>query len=664
MKPHCAPQHAPVSAVLAGAVLLLAQPAAAKVEELAELSLEDLMNVEVTSASKYAQSASRAPSSVTVVTREDIRRFGWRELSDVLAAQRGFHAYYDRSYRYLGVRGFAPPGDYNNRVQFLINGQRVNDNLYDSVLAGESFPLDLDLVERIEIIRGPGASIYGGNALFGVINLITRSGESVGRAELAADVGSQQARRLRASTGGQNGQVSWLVSASGFRSDGGRYAFPDVAPGRLSPEGGDADRAERVFARLQIGDWYGQLIQSDRHKHRPGGQWGSIFDDPGLVERDGYTLGELGGRKALGTHQELDVRVFAGEYRYDSATPYDYSGSGGAPYMINRDRQTGNWWGSELKWTSTAWAGQKWVAGLSYTSNSRQSMRNSDDDGTVYNPVTDLSSNSYGLFAQDEVTLSDSTTLMLGLRHDAVERRQRFTSPRLALVHQLNDDHTVKLLYGSAFRTPNIYERFYPNFGTPSLKPEGMKTLEAVWEGRLDNQTRATVSLYRYTMRDTIAYDLASKQNVNSPAVAGNGGEFEVERRWSNGALIRGSYSMQFVRQDSQRPDNAPTGIVQILGGLPVGPEGMFAALEIRGLTVRKAGSGTSTVAGHMLANATLTWRPVSSIWEWSASLYNLFDKRYDDPASADPQLINAGLSRDRFAQDGRSFRLKAIARF
>lgn len=540
---------------------------------------------------------------------------------------------------------------------------RLNDNIYDSVMAGESFPLDLDLVERIEIIRGPGASMYGGNALFGVINLITRSGESIGRAELAADVGSQNAVRLRASTGGQSGELNWLVSASGFADQGGRYEFPDVAPGRMSPEGGDADRAERVFARMQFGDWYGQLIHSDRRKHRPGGQWGSIFDDPSLVERDGYTVGELGGRKTVGRQQELDFRFFAGEYRYDSAAPMDYSAGGGA-YMINRDQQGGNWWGSEVKWTSAAWAGQKWVAGMTYVKNNRQFMRNVDDDGTIYDPVTDLSSDRYGLFAQDEISLSDATTLMLGLRHDVVENRERFTSPRLALVHHLNNDHTVKLLYGSAFRTPNVYERFYPNVGTPSLKHEAMKTLEVVWEGRIDSQTRATISLYGYTMDDTVAYDLTSRMNVNSPAMAGNGGEFEVERRWSNGALLRGSYSAQFLRQDGQRPDNAPTGIFQILGGLPMGPRGMFASLETRGMTMRKTGSGTSAVEGYVLTNATLTWHPPGSLWEWSASLYNLFDKRFDDPAAADPQLIDAGLSRDRFSQDGRSFRLKAVARF
>ena len=660
----CGRPPGPVIVMLVGAAMLLAKPAHATVEDLAALSLEDLLNVEVTSASKYAQTAREAPSAVTVVTREDIRRFGWRDLSDVLAAQRGFHTYYDRSYRYVGVRGFAPPGDYNSRVQFLVNGLRLNDNIYDSVMAGESFPLDLDLVERIEIVRGPGASIYGGNALFGVINLITRSGDSMGRAELAADVGSQQAGRLRASTGGKSDGMNWLVSASRFSTPGGRYEFADVAPGKLSPAGSDADRAEKLFARVQLGDWDAQLVHGDRRKHRPGGQWGSIFDDATLAERDGYTVAELGVRKPLGQQQEIDFRFFAGEYRYDTAAAFDYSGSGGPSYMINRDHQIGDWWGSELKWTSTAWAGHKLVAGLSYVKNSRQYMRNFDDDGTVYNPVTDTSGDRYAFFAQDEIALSPATSVMIGLRQDVAENRERFVSPRLALVHQLDSANTLKLLYGSAFRMPNVNDKFYPNSGTPTLRHEAMKTLEAVWDGRLDSQTHATVSLYGYKMGDSIAYDLATRQNINSPALTGNGAEFELERRWGNGALLRGSYSAQFLRQGGQRPDNAPTGIFQLLGGLPVGSDGLFAAVEARGMTARNTGNGASSVAGHVLTNATLSWHQPGSPWEWSASIYNLFGKRYADPAASDPQLVDAGLNRDRFNQDGRSFRVKAVVRF
>ncbi|RLJ68138.1 TonB-dependent receptor plug domain-containing protein [Sulfurisoma sediminicola] len=659
----------PANACLPAVLAALAFPSivAAAAHDLTELPLEDLLKVEVVSASKYPQSGTAAPSAVTVVSREDIRRFGWRTLSELLAAQRGFHAIYDRSYRYLGVRGFAPPGDYNNRILFLVDGMRVNDNIYDSVLAGEEFPLDLDLIERVEIVRGPGASIYGGNALFGVVNLVMRNGASFDGAELAADAGSRRTSRLRASAGKRSGDVEWMASASGFDSRGGQYEFPDVAPGVTSPDGADAERQQRFLGRLRLGEWQGTLMHSQRYKHVPSGSYGTIPGDDGHREDDGYTLGELAAKHRFGEHNELDFRLFGGQYRYDSTLPYDYSASGGPSRMINRDKQRGEWWGSEARLTSTAWAGQKWVVGLAYTGNTRQYQRNADDDGTVYLD-TDATSHRTGIYAQDEITLGAATTLMLGLRHDVAEDSKRFTSPRLALVHQLDPANTVKLLYGTAYRNANAYERQYVPaglYGNPDLGAERMQTLEAVWESRLGEGTRFAGSLYRYRVRDPISLDPVTQINVNAADVWGNGVELELERRWQGGAMLRGSYSGQFLREDGLRPDNAPAGLVQVNAGLPLGSDGWYAALELRGLAARKAASNTADIGGHGIANFTLSYRPRSSAWDLSASVYNLFDKRYDDPAPVDTALTAiTGIVRERFAQDGRTFRLKAVARF
>lgn len=654
---------------LIAALAALAFPSAvmAASPDLTDLSLEDLLKVEVVSASKYPQTGAAAPSAVTVVSREDIRRFGWRTLSELLAAQRGFHAIYDRGYHYLGVRGFAPPGDYNNRILFLVDGMRVNDNIYDSVMAGEEFPLDLDLVERVEIVRGPGASMYGGNALFGVVNLIMRSGASFDGVELAADAGSRRTGRLRASAGKRHGDVEWLVSASGFDSRGGQYEFPDVAPGTKSPDGADAERQQRLLARLRVGEWQGTLLHSQREKHVPTGSYGTIPNDAAHREDDGFTLGELAANHRFGEHNALDFRLSGGQYRYDSVLPYDYSASGGPSRIFNRDKQRGEWWGAEARLTSTAWAGQKWVVGLDYAGNTRQFQRNADDDGTVYLD-TDATSHRAGIYAQDEITLGAATTLMLGLRHDIAEDSRRFTSPRLALVHQLTPANTLKLLYGTAYRNANAYERQYVFaglYGNPDLDAERMQTLEAVWESRLGEGTRFTGSLYRYRVRDPITLDPVTQMNVNAEDVWGNGVELELERRWQNGAVLRGSYSGQFLRQAGLRPDNAPAGLLQLDAGMPLGSDGWYAALELRGVAARKAASNTADIGGHGLANFTLSYRPKSAAWDLSASVYNLFDKRYDDPAPVDPVFVTTyGFPRERFAQDGRTFRLKAVARF
>ena len=95
---------------------------AAAQADIAQLPLEQLMQMEVRTASRYAQTALEAPAVVSVVTADDIRLFGYRTLAEVLGSMRGLYVSYDRSYHYLGTRGFATPGDYNTRVLLLVNG--------------------------------------------------------------------------------------------------------------------------------------------------------------------------------------------------------------------------------------------------------------------------------------------------------------------------------------------------------------------------------------------------------------------------------------------------------------------------------------------------------------------------------------------------------------
>ena len=96
--------------------------------ELAKMTIEQLLEVELTStASKFAQEVTRAPASVTVVTADEIRVHAYRTLAEILSSVRGLYTTYDRNDAYVGVRGFARPGDYNTRVLLLIDGHRLNE---------------------------------------------------------------------------------------------------------------------------------------------------------------------------------------------------------------------------------------------------------------------------------------------------------------------------------------------------------------------------------------------------------------------------------------------------------------------------------------------------------------------------------------------------------
>ena len=97
----------------------------------------------VLAASKHPQTTSAAPANAAVITAADIERYGWRTIGEALQSVPGFLMTDDRNYSYLWVRGFGRPGDYNSRVLTLIDGHRINDNVYGGVLAGREFSLDM-----------------------------------------------------------------------------------------------------------------------------------------------------------------------------------------------------------------------------------------------------------------------------------------------------------------------------------------------------------------------------------------------------------------------------------------------------------------------------------------------------------------------------------------
>src|SRR6266516_5690248 len=134
---------------------------AASAQDLTQLSLEVLAEVRVYSASKFVQKLSEAPSNVTVITAADIKAYGYRKVIDILRSIPGLYTTYDRNYDFLGVRGFERPGDFNSRVLLLLDGIRLNENVYNQAALGTEFIVDVDLIDRVEFVPGPGSSIYG-----------------------------------------------------------------------------------------------------------------------------------------------------------------------------------------------------------------------------------------------------------------------------------------------------------------------------------------------------------------------------------------------------------------------------------------------------------------------------------------------------------------------
>ena len=645
------------------AASLASAPSPAEELDAIALNLEDLAKVRILSTPKFAENPEQIPSVVSVLRREDIRLYGWRTLGDALRSLQGFNITNDHAYQYAGVRGISPPGDFRPRLQVLIDGNSVIENIYASALLDSAFPLDLDLVERIEVMRGPSASVYGGDAMFGVVNVITRTGTHLGGREAALALGSGEALRGRLSWGGALGEADMVVSATGFDADGQTLAFGSL--GR-DVHGLGQETGRQLFLSARGADWRFTLLHGDRDRSVPTGSYGSIVDDPGHRERDRMTVADWSGEWRLDDLTRLHQRVFVGDYRYDGQFPIDHS-SDVPPdsRVVNRDQVKGNWLGYEGRVESRAWAGQKVTLGLEFKRDTRRSQENDDVGYGCYpgSPDSCLDSNpgrnQFTLYLQDEIQVGTAGLVTAGLRHDRVSDYGGFWNPRLGYVHDAGAAGLFKALLATGFRTPSAYETDYVGYGNPDLTSESMQSLELAWEKRLDARSRFTATLYGFRIEDLVGTDAGSSsdQAVNGSTVRATGVELEYQRQWDNRAQLRAGYSLQRARNADGVLDNSPRHLFKLNAALPLGRPGLMAGAELQWVSERDAGQGSAASDDFFLANLNFSYAPLGAPWEASLGLYNLFDQAYEDPVTHD----NVGWT---MPQVGRSVRLKAVYRF
>lgn len=660
-------------ALLMVAALLLAPGAWGEEVDFTDIPLEDLVNVRVIRTPKFAINADFTPSSISILTRDDIRAYGWRTLADALRTLNGYTISGDHTYNFVGVRGVSAPGDYRSRLQFLIDGIPTNENIYGSANIDSSLPIDLDLVEHIEVVRGPSASVFGGDSMFGVINIVTRNGGSLQGTEVSVSRGSGRANTGRVSWGRlTEGGTDVLLSYTGTYASGSRLNVPEMgAAGVDGPASGvGGERGGKFYARAKSDAWRATFIHSVRDRSVPTGSYETEFNNSAHREADIYTLAEVANDHKLTRETSLHTRLYAGQYVYKGDFPYDYQ----PPYLINRDRALGQWWGFESRLLTTAWQGHRWIAGVEYKGNIRQNQRNDDhgygcfDSGTGLGTGRDClndrrQSRQVSIYAQDEIAIGDATYLTLGLRYDQLSDMPGHWSPRVGLVHQNDSGGTFKALLATAFSDPSVYQRYYaaPGFSVanPDLVPERMRSLDLTWEQRLGQSSKLVTSLYYFRVQDLLGIDPATGLTANLPDVTGRGLEVEFQHRWRNKAALRAGYTLQVPGIASGNLENVSRHSVQANLSLPLFSSEWLAGLE--GQLVSRRRATTGWVAGYGVANANLTYQPSGQNWDVAVGLYNLFDHRYEDPVALDTTL---GGLRDRMPQFGRTFRLKFTARF
>lgn len=648
------------------ALAVFAQPVTANTHsaDLTGLPLEALMEVEVSSASKFPQKTTEAPAATTIITAADIKQYGYRTLADALRSVRGFFTSYDRNYEYLGVRGFGRSGDYNSRVLLLVDGYRLNDPVYDEAPIGTEFPLDMDLVDRIEIVRGPGSSIYGSNAVYGVINVITKNGRDYDGVEAAGSVANFGTDKERISAGrGRASGPDWLISGSRSDRKGPDVYFREYdtpATDRGIARGLDGDRYHNVFGKLSHAGFTFTGAYSDRVKDVPTAAYQSAFNDPRYHTEDAFAYANLTYQLGLGDRMELYGRLFYGHFGYDGSYP-------SAAGVLNKDRTHADAWGGEARLAGRL-DRHRWIAGAEFQDNFVQDQANFDV--VPYRVLLDdqRQSTRSGVYVQDEFTLLPGLLLNAGLRYDRYSTVGDALNPRIGLIWSPWDTTTLKLLYGTAFRAPNAYERFYSapdsQKANPALRPERITSYEVVLEHYFQPNFRLSVNGYLNQSRNQIdqRIDPADRLLVfrNIGSLQAVGAELALERIWDNGTRLRASYAWQNSRieETGRLLVNSPVVMAKanLSAPVPFTGEKLRGGLELQYVGERKT-LGGSTAHGAVLTNLTLLSERVFGGLDVSLSLYNLFDVRYAHPGGSE-------VRQDVIVQDGRDFRLKLSYRF
>ncbi|MHC5083210.1 MAG: TonB-dependent receptor plug domain-containing protein [Planctomycetota bacterium] len=622
--------------------------------DLFDMSIEALMDVEISTASKYKQLTSEAPSSVTVITDEEIRLYGYRQFLDIIASVPGFYKTYDRNYGYIGVRGFGRPGDYNSRILLLIDGHRINENISDSMGTVGDFPIDIDLIKRIEIVRGPGSALYGSNAFFAVINVLTKDGADYEGLELAQEFASQDTERSRV-TYGKTFDNGWnfLVSGSYFDTDGERLDFPELGG---SADNDDAEYKSFLFKAVYE-DFSFLVTHSESEKGIPTAPWGTVLDNSGTRTWDDNTQIAMNYRHELDDDFSIEGKLSYHEYDYNGDYVYDDGG-----LYTNYDEWKGRWWLGELQFTKV-WDDHTIVFGGESQYNVSQDQKNWDS--AVYLDDSQHSK-TWGVYLQDQWNATDSLIFNAGIRQDYYDSHGFTTNPRIGAIYKYSDDTVFKLLYGQAFRAPSTYELYYNDGGwsqkaNPDLDPETIETYELIVEQRLSQNLNLSVSGYYNVIDDLIDVvddgGLSQFQNVGE--VTAKGVDVVLNGRWENG--IRSKLGYSYVRTDDddsgETLDNSPEHMVNFNMIYPLIEEKLFAGLETKWNSRRKTLAGQKT--GHSyITNLTLTYENILKSLDVQLGVYNLFDQEYDHPAFSEHAPL------DKIEQNGRTVGVKLTYQF
>lgn len=418
-----------------------AQDKPVAIDSLYDLSLEELMNVEITVASKNAEKISDAAGVISVITREELDRFGGLTLKDVLQRVPGFVAS-QGSYTELhglGVRGDQVKGN-SGHILILINGRPIREIMEGSLSSDIFSTFPISVIERIEVIRGPGSVLYGTNAFSAVINLVTKVTDEH-YSTISALVGPNGAK-------GANGQAIFnvddlKVTLAGRYMDLGERAIAYKVANTTDPANPNnynlelKDKSASAFADIQYKKLRGTFLQN-HYETTHFNNTNNALQNGGSLNQFSRRYGNVGYGLTASKNWEMDINATA---------TYTVFETDASTSIVRRSTDVVGEWTNRITLGKSA----QLVAGALYNYNKGFST-------VTGNVTSDLNRGAIALYSQVDFWAFENLKLIGGVQANKVENTDMKILPRAGVVWYPVAKLSVKALYGQAYRAPTLYE--------------------------------------------------------------------------------------------------------------------------------------------------------------------------------------------------------------
>ncbi len=637
-----------------------------------QLDLTLIGNDSVEAASRIAESLEDAPASVSLIPAPELRGMRYPNLAEALRGVRGVFISDDRGYKAVGFRGFGRPGDYGNRVLVLVDGMPTNDNWVWSSYVGYDLRTDLDDVDRIEVVRGPGSILYGTGAFSGVVNLVMAGPDTPDGREVGMSVADDGVARARARITHHFTKDSGVWTSVAFGRSAGRDLFvpeyvPDGPPSvNGTARGVDGFHVGTVSGRVWWKSLTAQWSLNHHDKRLPGGQFATTFGDGRTRQADTRAFVEAKFEPKVSEQLESLTRGYVNYYGYRSAFARS-PGEGG----LERAGYDGKWVGAEQRvvWKPLPMlrvTGGGEVQGHLQVHQTAEDERSSflDDDRTF----TLIAG--YGIA---DVTPTKALKMSAGARFDSYSTFGSSVNPRAAVIVKPYEGGNIKVLAGKAFRAPSIYELFNASGGgqkpSSNLKPENLYSLEVEYSHRFSRTVVGTLATYANYIENLIALRDLPDATPTAPSYAyGNtgspvgtlGGEAELRREWKEGWMVSASYSFQksrylksgsigdvvgFERAPNLREvPNSPMHLGSVKGAVPILGRALLLTnrISLEGPRPDRNDREGAGLPEQRETPPAVLWDLVFSGVEprwglaYAIGVYNAFDARWSVPLSAE----------------------------